>query len=349
MSKLIKVTQEYLDEVRKDFEEVLTSGKFSDGKITFTKTVGTINRKAKVLFTPDAWRKMQALVSDFDKEVAWHGVAYRGEDDSKDEYYITDILVYPQEVTGATVNTDQEKYEMWLMSHDDDVFNNIRMQGHSHVNMPVTPSGVDTSLYDRILEQLDDEMFYIFMIWNKKKDKTVKIYDLKKNVLFDTADVTVETLPDSEDISDIYNLSEDEVKAVTGFLTKYREKRITDSFIKEAKDMVKDKVYKPTTTYSGGYGGHGYGSTYYGGSYYGSSGYNGTSQVNKDTKPSTTTIKQSDNKKKNGKRKGKRKKDKGNNGYNNACDTQMSIFNGYPYSDGWNDDDINDPFYARGY
>lgn len=134
MSKLIKVTQEYLDEVRKDFEEVLTSGKFSDGKITFTKTVGTINRKAKVLFTPDAWRKMQALVSDFDKEVAWHGVAYRGEDDSKDEYYITDILVYPQEVTGATVNTDQEKYEMWLMSHDDDVFNNIRMQKPSIAN-----------------------------------------------------------------------------------------------------------------------------------------------------------------------------------------------------------------------
>lgn len=339
MSKLIKVTQEYLDEVRKDFEEVLTGGKFSDGKITFTKTVGTINRKAKVLFTPDAWHKMQALVSDFDKEVAWHGVAYRGEDGNKDEYYITDILVYPQEVTGATVNTDQEKYEMWLMSHDDDVFNNIRMQGHSHVNMGVTPSGVDTSLYDRILEQLDDEMFYIFMIWNKKKDKTIKIYDLKKNVLFDTADVTVETLPSSEDISDIHNLSEDEVKAVTDFLTKYREKRATDSFIKEAKDMVKDKVYKPTTPYSGSYGSN----------YRGNSEYSGDSQVNKDTKPLITTIKQPDNKKKSGKRKGKRKKDKGNNRYNNACDTQMSIFDGYPYSDEWNDDDINDPFYVMGY
>ncbi len=348
MSKLIKVTQEYLDEVRKSFEEVLKSGKFSDGKVTFTKTIGTVNRKAKVFFTPDAWRKMQALVSDFDKEVAWHGIAHRGEDDSKDEYYITDILVYPQEVTGATVNTDQEKYEMWLMSHDDDVFNNIRMQGHSHVNMGVTPSGVDTSLYDQIIEQLDDEMFYIFMIWNKKKDKTVRIYDIKKNILFDTADVTVETLPDSEDISNIRNLSEDEVKAVTDFITRYREKRATDSFIKKAKGMVKDKVYKPTTVYNGGYGSYGYGTTY-GGNYQIGSGYGGASQTSKDTKPSTTTVKSSADKKKDGKRKGRRKKDKENKGYNNAWDTQTSTLNGYPYSDRWSDCDINDSFYARGY
>lgn len=58
MSKLIKVTPEYLDEVRKDFEEALSSGKFSDGKITFTKTIGNINRKAKVIFTREAWNKM---------------------------------------------------------------------------------------------------------------------------------------------------------------------------------------------------------------------------------------------------------------------------------------------------
>lgn len=339
MSKLIKVTPEYLDEVRKDFEDALTSGKFSDGKITFTKTIGTINRKAKVFFTQEAWRKMQALVSTFDKEVAWHGVATRGEDESKDEYFITDILVYPQEVTGATVNTDQEKYEMWLMSHDDDVFNNIRMQGHSHVNMGVTPSPVDTFLYKRILDQLDDTMFYIFMIWNKRKDKTVKIYDLKKNVLFDTSDVTVETLPDIEDIPDIYNLSEDETKAVTGFLTKYREERLTKTFVKDAKDMVKDKVYHPVNTYNGVYGGHssGYDSSYYG-NYYGGTGYGGAYDSSYTTKKdeshtTTTPVTAQVSNKKNGKRKGKRKKNKG---FNNACDSQIALFH------------VNDPFYAHG-
>lgn len=337
MSKLIKVTPEYLEQVRKDFEEVLTSDRFSDGKITFTKTLGTIDRKAKVFFTPEAWRKMQALVSDFDKEVAWHGVAYRDNDETKDNYYISDILVYPQKVTGATVNTDQEKYEMWLMSHEDDVFNNIRMQGHSHVNMGVTPSSVDTSLYDRLLDQLDDDMFYIFMIWNKKKDKTVKIYDLKKNVLFDTADVTVETLPEDEAPIDLTQLTEDELRAVTGFLAKHREKKITDEFIKDAKDMVKDWVYKPASAY-GGY------SAYYGGSYYGtgySGAYSGTSQTAKtDGKPTTVTIvkpSESGSGKKDGKRKGKRKKNKG---FNDAFDQQ----NDYD----WDEGDINNPFYASG-
>ena len=223
MSKLIKVTPEYLDQVRKDFEEVLTSGKFSDGKITFSKTIGIVSRRAKIFFTPEAWGKMKALVSSFDNEVAWHGVAYRDKDETKDNYYISDILVYPQEVTGATVNTDQEKYEMWLMSHDDDIFNNIRMQGHSHVNMGVTPSSVDKSLYERILDQIDDDMFYIFMIWNKKKDKTVKIYDLKKNIFFDTSDVTVEVLQDSTDVFDnITNLSDEETEAVMQFLKKFK-------------------------------------------------------------------------------------------------------------------------------
>ena len=308
MSKNIKITDESLNEVRKAFEEALSTGKFSDGKITFTKTLGIVNRKATVFFTELAWLKMQTLIREFDKEVAWHGIAKRGEDASKDEYYITDILVYPQEVTGATVSTDQEKYQMWLMNHDDEIFNNIRMQGHSHVNMGVTPSSVDTSLYDRILEQLDDDMFYIFMIWNKRKEKTIKIYDLAKNILFDTSDVTVEVLDDGTGI---------------------------EKFLKDAKDAVKDKPTTPTTTYQSPYrGSYGYGG-YYGG--YGSS-YGGSAKEEepKKTEPPKETA--SSQKKRKGKRKGKK-----HGGVNNACDesTQVTLWDGY--------DDMDDPFYARGF
>lgn len=310
MSKNIKITDESLNEVRKAFEEALSTGKFSDGKITFTKTLGIVNRKATVFFTELAWLKMQTLIREFDKEVAWHGIAKRGEDASKDEYYITDILVYPQEVTGATVSTDQEKYQMWLMNHDDEVFNNIRMQGHSHVNMGVTPSSVDTSLYDRILEQLDDDMFYIFMIWNKSKKKTIKIYDLAKNILFDTSDVTVEVLDDGTGI---------------------------EKFLKDAKDAVKDKPTTPTSTYQSPYrGSYGYGG-YYGG--YGSS-YGGSAKEKepKKTEPPKETA--SSQKKRKGKRKGKKR-----GGGNNVCDesTQVTLWDGYDY------DDMDNPFYARGY
>ena len=310
MSKNIKITDESLNEVRKAFEEALSTGKFSDGKITFTKTLGIVNRKATVFFTELAWIKMQALIREFDKEVAWHGVAKRGEDASKDEYYITDILVYPQKVTGAAVTTDQNRYQMWLYNHEDEVFNNIRMQGHSHVNMEVTPSGVDLSFYDRVLEQLEDNMFFIFMIWNKRGEKTIKIYDFNKNILFDTSDVTVEVLDDGTGI---------------------------EQFLKDAKDAVKDKPTTPTSTYQSPYSGsYGYGG-YYGG--YGSS-YRGSAKEEKPKKtepPKETASSQK-------KRKGKRKRKK-HGGVNNACNesTQVTLWDGYDY------DDMDDPFYARGY
>ena len=231
MSKIIKMTSQNLDEIRKDFEEALKGLKLSDGRINFTKTFGTIQRKATLYFTELAYLKMLTLVREFDKEVAWHGIAKRCEDE-EDAYIISDILVYPQEVTGATVNTDQEKYQMWLMNNDDEVFNNIRMQGHSHVNMGTTPSSVDTNLYDQILAQLEDDMFYIFLIWNKRNEKTIKIYDLAKNVLFETADVTVK-------------VREDDIGM--------------ERFLKDSKEMVQDKKYTPTTPPYGkpyGYGGY---------------------------------------------------------------------------------------------
>ncbi len=190
MSKLLKVTQDVVGDLKSEFEKALNNITLSDGKISFSKTFSD-DRKAKVLYTPAAWIKQSYVVKEFDSEVAWHGVAKRVGEPDDDVYLIEDIMVYPQEVTGATVNTDQKEYQSWLMALDDDVFNNLRMQGHSHVNMGVTPSSVDTSLYDRMIETLDDDMFYIFMIWNKRGEKTIKIYDFLKNRFFDTCDVTV--------------------------------------------------------------------------------------------------------------------------------------------------------------
>lgn len=297
MSKMIKLTPEYIEQCKQEFANALTIGKFSDGRVTFTKTLGAIDRKAKVYFTEIAWLKMKVLVNDFDKEVAWHGVAHRGDED-KDEYFVTDILVYPQEVTGTTVTTDQEKYQTWLFEHDDDVFNNIRFQGHSHVNMGVSPSAVDTSLYERLLDQLDDDMFYIFMIVNKKNDKHIKIYDMRKNVLFETTDVTVEVLDGGIQM---------------------------EKFIAEAKEMVKNKPYTPTTyggggyqRTNGGYNGYGYNGGYgsgaganhqsqYGGGYSAPSGYARKEESGLGKTKALAGAKSKDSKKKS-KRKGKRNK-----------------------------------------
>lgn len=191
MAKIIKLTPEIIDSVKEQITKSLSQMKLSDGKLTFSQSFDSLDRKATIYFSEVAWAKMISLIYSCDKEIAWHGLAKRGEDETKDDYIIYDLLIYPQEVTGATVTTDQEKYQTWLYNRPDEEFNHIRMQGHSHVNMGTTPSSVDTTFYDRILEQLSDDMFYIFMIWNKRGEKTIKLYDMKKNVLFETKDCEV--------------------------------------------------------------------------------------------------------------------------------------------------------------
>lgn len=231
MSKYIKITQEEKTKFMSELEKILDVGKFPDGKINISKDIGTIDRKATIYFTENAWHKMQTLIREFSTEVGWHGIATRGENPDTDEYYVTDILVYPQEVSGTTVTPDQVKYQTWLMQHDDDVFNNIRMQGHSHVNMGTTPSAVDLTFYESILAQLDNTMFYIFMIWNKSGSKTVKLYDLAKNVLFETLDVTIKVIDDENGLN---------------------------KFLAEAKDKVQTKTptYGANSTYPRTYGGY---------------------------------------------------------------------------------------------
>ena len=225
MSKIVKMTPEIEQEFREAFEQALSSGKFADGKFSFSKALPNNDRKATIIYTEDAWAKQCRVLKEFDKEVAWHGVCHRGLDEEKNEYYITDILVYPQTVAATTVEMDTEEYAKWLMEHcDDERFDNIHAQMHSHVNMGTSPSGVDLNHQEEILNMLGDEDFYIFMIWNKSLSKTNKIYDLKKNTLFEDKDITIVVEGQHE----------------------------LDDFIKEAKAVVKNKSYSYTGTSGSG-------------------------------------------------------------------------------------------------
>jgi len=70
------------------------------------------------------------------------------------------------------------------------------MQGHSHVNMGVSPSGVDERHRQQILDQLDEDMFYIFMIWNKALKTHTLIYDMAYNILYEDKNVSVKIIGD---------------------------------------------------------------------------------------------------------------------------------------------------------
>lgn len=194
MARPIRITDKMKTEAQSEFAELLAKLKMSDGEIRYSREYSYKDAAAILWLTPVAYSKTVALVTAFSDEVAWHGLAVKKADR---EFILEDILVYPQEVTGSTVSTDQERYSKWLYEFDDDHFNRIRMQGHSHVNMGVSPSTVDNEHRDKLLDQLEEDMFYIFMIWNKSLKTHTLIYDMENNILYEDGDITVKMIGDA--------------------------------------------------------------------------------------------------------------------------------------------------------
>lgn len=190
MARRIEISESDLDEIRARFERALSSGRLQDGKFKFETTVDSLKEKATLRFSELAWHKMHALIRENNKEVGWHCLAERYGDFDNNEYYLSDVVVYPQVVTGSTVDQDESSAE-WINSFPPEVKQKIRAHGHSHVNMSTSPSSRDNGYYREILDQLTREMFYIFMIWNKSGESTCWIYDLKKNILFEDKDITI--------------------------------------------------------------------------------------------------------------------------------------------------------------
>ena len=235
MARPIKLTKEWIDQMTAEFVKSLANVKLSDGKVNYTKSFTYDEKdvgKATVWFEPAAFAKMWMLVQRFSDEVAWHGVVERT---NQNTFVVNDILVYPQEVTGATVTTDQERYQKWMLELDDEVFNAMHYQGHSHVNMGVTPSAVDEAFYESILSQLGGEDWYVFMIINKRMEMYVKIYDLKSNTLYEKDDISVGILSDGGDL---------------------------DGFLEEAKELVVKRTYSAPAAGATGGTGYGYGYDY---------------------------------------------------------------------------------------
>jgi hypothetical protein len=204
--KYITLSSTDIEKLVEEFRSDLTNLRSNQEKISFEKSFKDIRpieetqiKKPIIYFSADAWNKMNALVQSSDKELAWQATVekkkFKGRENTDDFfYYIDQVFVYPQEVTAAFVATDEVQYTEWSLQLPDEVFNNLRFQGHSHVNMAVMPSGTDQNTYQNFLDQLDKNDFYIFMILNKRREFTILVYDFTQNIIFETKDCYVDVL-----------------------------------------------------------------------------------------------------------------------------------------------------------
>lgn len=186
----VKMTDEIIRDVMQEFySQASALGNLQTDKFSFNKNFSKLAKDAvEVNFTLEAYHEMCSLIDHFSTEVAWHGLVKRLD---KTHFQITKILIYPQKVTGATVNTDQEEYTKWLYALNDEEFNAVRFQGHSHVNMATNPSDVDMRNQWDMINQLNSTDYYIFMIWNKRREYNVRVIDMADNVIYSGDDVKV--------------------------------------------------------------------------------------------------------------------------------------------------------------
>lgn len=243
MSKPIYMTPSMKADILMEFTQQLDQMNFLDGKIKYETAYywppdkdengHEIPDQVTVHFSKQAQSKQEALIRGFSSEVGWHGVARRDENDPK-LFYVEDILVFPQQVTGSTVVPEQGEYDKWLMDLPMDQFDRCRYHGHSHVNMATRPSPTDDRFQmdtikkvrgdglppeeqEAFLEQLGDSAFYIFMIWNKEGEVNASVFDVANNSYYSGKDVVIE----------------------------YEDQPDLRAFMEEAKQKVVPRTYQP--------------------------------------------------------------------------------------------------------
>ena len=174
------------NELVKQVQDIVGQLSIADFFILSQQIKNNVSTKAEVHFSSAAYYKMFALVDECSKEIAWDGIVHR-DAEKPHVFYVTDIIVYPQKVSGATVETDDEAYMNWMNTLDDDTFNHRRFNGHSHVNMAVTPSGTDITYREQSILNIKD--FFIYGVFNKRKEYNLQIYDVENNIIYDNADI----------------------------------------------------------------------------------------------------------------------------------------------------------------
>jgi hypothetical protein len=188
MSKKIKKAKTTVQKIAKSFK-ALTGSKL---KASILKPL----EPPYVQYSTHALNKIKYIVNKVDTEVGWMGLVEEIKTtEGSDMYYIVDICLAEQAVTGTECEISdkgvayaQEK----LFDDNPDSSGYIGYWGHSHVNMPVTPSETDVETAMDFYN-IDNPFVLITAIHNKTGNINADIYDFKKQLFYDK----VKTLVDS--------------------------------------------------------------------------------------------------------------------------------------------------------
>ena len=185
------------------------------------KTVTFLDNRYELYILPQAKEKMELYCDLSTDEIGWLAYVERFEGVG---FLITDCILLKQEVHATTTEINPEALlEFWNNTPVEKQVN-IKLWGHSHVNMGVTPSGQDDSQMNYFE---DGNPWFIRLITNKKREYHIDIFDYANGIKvhMDQADLK------------IYNPGASDLR-----------KQIEE----EIKEKVSKKTYKPVTTVTTG-------------------------------------------------------------------------------------------------
>lgn len=137
-----------------------------------------------IFITKKALAKMQLFIENCSEEVGWLGTA------KKEGKFITieDMYLFDQEVHSTTTEITPEGLGIFaekLLQEENgmEVWNNLKVWGHSHVRMGVTPSGQDNKQMETFAEGGHD--WFIRIIGNKNGDMKLDLYDYSQGIIYE--------------------------------------------------------------------------------------------------------------------------------------------------------------------
>lgn len=204
-----------------------------------------------VLININALNKMKEYIRQSNKEIGWLGTVVK----ENGIYNILDVYLFKQEVheTTTEITTDGlNEFAMEILSQEDgmEIWNNMKMWGHSHVNMSTSPSVQDDNQMDLFTQNAND--FFIRIIANKKDEFRIDVWDYEKGVIYEKLNYIIDYGKDAELIQELQmkifklqSIIDDKINV---------KKEMIDEVAKEIKEKVKEKTLQTYPTYNNSYG-----------------------------------------------------------------------------------------------
>lgn len=203
-----------------------------------------------VVINKSALAKMKLFIDGCENEIGWLGTAYR----EGKNIYVEDVYLFEQEVHSSTTEITPEglgKFGEEILKEDNgmEIWNNLKVWGHSHVDMCVSPSVQDCS--QMLVFKDSGHNWFLRIIGNKKGVLRFDLYDYEIGVEYND-------IPYYEHISKVEKDIMDRIEELTLSLQLVKESIINE--LKESVDKeIKEKVSEINIGYKYGwskYGGY---------------------------------------------------------------------------------------------